>query len=202
MERLGHHTLARAVLSGDEHVGFGRSDASDDLQHRLHRPRLADQERPGFAPQQEVLLFELSPLSQRPAQFDLRPQDCQKALVLPRLGDEIAGPATHGLHRQLDAAPGGHDHDGQGAVDLLDLEQKVKALLSRGAAANVVQVQQRDVEVMLGHSAKNLRRRAGRLDPVALGLQQQTQRPQHIGLVVTNQNPRTAISRIAHDAAL
>jgi hypothetical protein len=29
--------FARAVLAGDEHVGVRRTDAGDDLQHRLHR---------------------------------------------------------------------------------------------------------------------------------------------------------------------
>ena len=36
VERPGDHSFAGAVLAGDQHVGVGRADARDQLQHRLH----------------------------------------------------------------------------------------------------------------------------------------------------------------------
>ena len=46
-------------------------------------------------------------------QFDLRAQDGQQALVLPRLLDEVARAAAHGFDRQSDVAPRRHDDDRQ-----------------------------------------------------------------------------------------
>src|SRR2546421_212523 len=68
--------------------------------------------------------------SESPAQVDLRSQDGEQAVVFPGLGDEIAGAATHGLDRQFDAAPSGHDHHGHGAVEHLDAREQVESFLA------------------------------------------------------------------------
>ena len=114
VNRLRDRALAGAVLAGDEHVGFRRADARDQLEHRPHRRRFGDEHRPDVRLERAVLGFEPLLAAQRARQLDLRAHDRQQPRVLPRLLDEVARAAAHGLDRHLDAAPGGHHDDRQG----------------------------------------------------------------------------------------
>ena len=86
------------------------------LQHGLHGRRLGDQFRPSFGAQQAVFRFQDFGLLNRPPQFDLGAHNGNQPRILPRLLDKIAGPAAHGLDRQIDIGPSRHDDDAQPAV--------------------------------------------------------------------------------------
>src|SRR5689334_23786212 len=43
VELLGNNFLSRPVLTRNKHVGIRRTDARDQLQHRLHLRRLSDE---------------------------------------------------------------------------------------------------------------------------------------------------------------
>ena len=189
VQGLGHQALAGAVLAGDQDVGVGRTDARDHLQHRLHRRRVRDQVRLPVAAQHQVLGFEPLAAAQRPRQLDLRPHDGQEPRVVPRLLDEVAGAAAHGFDRDVDAAPGGHHHRRQRRVHGPHGVQEVEALLARGRVPGVVQVHQEDVELLVLERGDDAGRRGGGVDLIALALEQQPQRFEHVGLVVGDEQP-------------
>ena len=68
VQRPGDHLFAGAGLAGDQHVGVGRTDPRDQLQHRLHRRRFGDHQRLAFGPQQPVFGFEPLALAKRLAE--------------------------------------------------------------------------------------------------------------------------------------
>ena len=63
-------------------------------------------------------------------QFDLRAQDGQQPLVLPRLLNEVARAPAHSLDRQPDIAPSGHHDHGDIAVERDDLRKQVQTFLA------------------------------------------------------------------------
>ena len=189
VQRLRDQALAGAVLAGDQDVGVGGADARDHLQHRLHRRGVRDQVRLAVAAQHQVLGFEPLAAAQRARQLDLRPHDGQQPRVVPRLLDEVAGAAAHRLDGDVDAAPGGHHHRRQRRVHGPHGVQEVEAFLARGRVAGVVQVHQEDVELLVLERGDDAGRRGGGVDQVALGLEQQPQRLEHVGLVVGDEQP-------------
>jgi len=64
-------------LARDQHIRPRGPDPGNRLEHGPHRPRLGDQARRDFAAKQHILLFELPPLAQSPAQLYLGSQDGQ-----------------------------------------------------------------------------------------------------------------------------
>ena len=129
MQRLRDGALAGAVLAGDQDVGVGRADPRDQLEHRAHRGRLGDQRGAVGALVAQDAVLGLEPLAapQRAGQLDLRANDREHALVVPRLLDEVARAAAHGLDGQFDGAPGGHDDDRQRRVERLELREQRQA---------------------------------------------------------------------------
>ena len=159
VQRLRHHALAGAVLAGDEHVGVGRSDARDHLQHRPHGGGFGDQL--GEVGRARSARFSAS--SRWPRRSAWPSSICvlrmaEQARVVPGLLDEVARAAAHGLHRQVHAAPGGHDDHRQRGVERLDAVQQVEALLAGGGVARVVEVHQDDVEIARLHGLHDARR--------------------------------------------
>ena len=114
----------------------------------------------------------------------------QQPRVLPRLLHEVAGAAAHRFDRHFDAAPGGHDDDRQRRIVRAQLRQQVEPFLARGRVARVVEVHQHRVELVAVDRLENRRRRSGRLDPVALALEEQPQRLEDIRLIVRDQDAR------------
>ena len=110
--------------------------------------------------------------------------------VVPGLLDEIARAPAHRLDGDLDAAPGRHDDDGQRRVESLDAREQVEAFLARGRIARVVQIDERDVELARLDGREHPGRRRRRLELESLGLEQQPQRFEDIGLVVGDQHAR------------
>ena len=83
-----------------------------------------------FGAQQSGFRFQLLRALQSAMQFDLGAQDGQQAFVLPRLLNEVARAAAHGLDRQSHVAPGRHDDDRNAAVEGDDLREQVETFLS------------------------------------------------------------------------
>ena len=58
MQDLGNNSLARPVLTGDQHIGIRWAYTRNDLKYRLHGCRLCDQLRLSFTSQKLVFGFE------------------------------------------------------------------------------------------------------------------------------------------------
>ena len=194
VQRLRDQALAGAVLAGDEDVGVRRADARDDVEHRPHRRRFGEQRRVPVGHQRLVRRFELPPAPDRAAQLGLRPHDRQQPLVVPRLLDEVARAAAHRLDRHVDRSPRRHHDNRQRFVGRVNPLQQVEPFFAGRRVARVVEVHQDDVVVLELHRAKQLLRRRRRVDDVALRLQQQAQRLEHIGLIVADQDARRRLA--------
>ena len=79
---------------------------------------------------QAALGFEMFFVAQRATGFDLSPQGADELGIFPRLENEIADAAPHRFDGQLDAAPGGHDDDGQRIIERPHSVQQVKPFLT------------------------------------------------------------------------
>jgi hypothetical protein len=132
----------------NQDVGLRRPDARDQLEHRPHRHRLGDQHRTDVGLEPLVLGFEPLLAPERPRQLDLRANDGEQPRVFPRLLHEVARASPHRLDGDVDAAPGGHDDDGEGRVVGADVRQQVEAFAARRRVARVVQIHQHGVEVV------------------------------------------------------
>ncbi len=86
--------------------------------------------------------------------------DADHAIVVPGLLDEIAGPAAHGFHRQIDTAPCGHHHHRGGIALSIQAGQQVEPFFARSGVAGVIEVGQDEVESLCAHGTKQ---RAGRI---------------------------------------
>ena len=190
MESVRHHFLSGAVLAADEHIGVGRADAGDQLEHRPHGFRFPNQRGSGLGAEQAVFRFEPRRAPQGLTQLNLRAQDSQQASIFPGLLYEIARAPAHGLHGERHAAPRRHDHHRKPAVERLNPRQQVQPLLSRSGVARVVQVHQHSVEVARFERGEEVSGRRDRLGLVAFPFQQQAQRLAHVGLIVGDQHAR------------
>ena len=74
----------------------------------------------------EQLVFLLEPAigADGAAELDLVLDDREQARVVPRLGDEIARAAAHGLDGDIDAGPRGHHDDRQGGIGAWSLASR------------------------------------------------------------------------------
>jgi hypothetical protein len=64
VKQLGDDFLAGAVLAGDKHVGVGRANLRDQLQHRLHGRRASHKLRHAFGTEQAILQLQLASAAQ------------------------------------------------------------------------------------------------------------------------------------------
>ena len=190
MQRLRHQPLAGAVFARDQDIGVRRADARNHIEHRLHGGRLRDQAGKLPRAQQLILGFQNLPFAQRASQLDLRSQNRREARVIPRLLDEVAGAAAHSFHSQIHAAPSRHHDHRQRAVERHQPVQQVQPFLSRGGVPRIVQVHDHGVEVARFDGLQNACGGIYGLRLVALSLDQEAQRFQHIRLVVGNQDAR------------
>jgi len=89
MEQLRHHFFAGPVLTGDEHIGVGRTYARHRLQHLTHG--LCSRNELGSAGSAQDTIFGLQPLGSALAamQLHLGAQDAEQTRIFPRLLDEI-----------------------------------------------------------------------------------------------------------------
>ena len=77
---------------------------------------------------------------------------------------------------------------GSVGVERLELGDELEALAAGRRVARVVQVEQHRVEVARCERREHRRRRAGRLDLVALALEQQAERLEDVGLIVGDED--------------
>ena len=84
-------------------------------------------------------------------QIHLRANNAQQAMVVPGLLDEIARAAPHGLDGDFHAAPRGHHHDWQCAVQPAARWRAGQCLPGPRWCRVVVQVHQHDVEFVALH---------------------------------------------------
>ena len=74
--------------------------------------------------------FQVLSALQSAMQFDLGTQDGQQAFVLPRLLNEVARAAAHGLDRQSNVAPGRHHDHRDAAIEGHDLGEQIQPFLT------------------------------------------------------------------------
>ena len=182
-------SLPGTVFAGDEHVGVGRPDLRDQLEHRLHGGRAGHKLRHAFGAKQAVLEFQLAGAAQRLAQFGVDAHQRDQPLVFPRLLDEVARAALDGLDRQVDIAPGGHHDHRQPRIELLDARQQIQALLAGGGVARVVQVDEQHIVVALAQRFKQQLGRAHAVHADPLRGEQQLDGLEDVRLIVGDQNP-------------
>ena len=187
VKRLRHEALARAVLACDEHVGVGRADAIDHLQHRAHRGRLGDERGAALGGRTRLRLQASGP-AQRPSELHLRAQDREQPLVVPGLLDEVAGAAAHRLDRDVHRAPRRHDDDRKDGVGGMDLPEQLEPFLARRRVARVVEVDQHHVVVTLAERGERRRRRLDGVDLITLPLEQQAEGFEDIALIVGDED--------------
>ena len=188
VDGLRNQPFARPVLARDQNVCVGRRDPGNDLQHGTHSGRFRNDVRRVPA-QQLIRRFEPAPLPQRAPQFDLSPHDRQEPVIVPRLWNEIARPAFHRFHRQIDCRPRRHHHDRQRAVERLDFRDYLEPFLSGSRVPRVIQVHDQKRVILLFERLKNARERRDRVGLMSFALEQNAQRLQHIVLVVRDQDP-------------
>ena len=195
MQMPGDDPLAGTVLTGNEYVRIRRTDAVNELQHRLHRSGIGNELRRVLL---EELVLALEPVSatKRLAELDLSPQNAEKTRVVPRLLHEVARAGTHRLERELDAPPRGHDHDRKRVVDVVQSLEQVETLATRSRVACVVQVHQQQIEVLAFDRFDDGIRIVDRFGAVAFCFQQEPQRFAHVGLVVGNEDPWTHAAHV------
>ncbi len=194
VQSLRDDLFAGAMFAGDQYVGVRRTDAGDGLQHGLHGGRGGDEFGPAFGAQQSGFGFQLLGALQGAMQFDLGAQDCQQALVLPGLLDEVASAAAHGFDRKSNVAPGRHDDDWNVAVEGDDFRKQVETFLAGGGVARVIQVDEDGVVELAGQSFANGRGRLCGIDHEAGGTQQQLDRFQNVRLIVGRQDAAGALA--------
>ncbi len=186
---LRDNFLAGSVLAQDKNVGIRRRDARDRLHHALHGGRRGDEVGTILRLQQPVLSFEMLRLLQSAIEFDLGANDGDQALVVPRLLDEIASAAPHGLDGELHVGPRGHHDHRQIAVDADNLGKQRETFLPGGGIARVVQVDEHGVVVVERQRLAHQGGRAGRIDLVSLSGQQQLDGVEDVLLIVGGQHP-------------
>jgi hypothetical protein len=181
VDRPGDDLLASPALAGDEHRAPAVGDLADQGEDLPHRGARAEQiaERGGLvdrAAQPPVLLLE------RTALEGLLEHDQQRVL-LERLGEVVAGARTHRLDRRVDAAEGGHQHDGGVGPAVADLAEQ----LDPGAARHA-DVREHDLAVAVGQPLERLVGGGRRHRVDALVLEEGDDHVAHGGVVVDHQH--------------
>src|SRR6185312_16019139 len=140
-----------------------------------------------------VLLFFLFAeplLPEHAGTLNLLAKHAQQLRVVPGLLDKVARAAMHGLDRKLNRAPGGHDDYGPCAVNGQSLRHQLQAFTAGRGVTAVVQVEQRGVKVTVAECLQRVFRALYKLGFVAIALEQQMQRHDHVRLVFSHQNAR------------
>ena len=147
----------------------------------------------------ELALLPLVPPPCRACLGDFPLEDLQERDVLPRLLDEALGAPAHRFYRRVDAAPAGHDDDGEGGIVGADARNELEPFAAGGRVARVVQVHEQQVELLGAEPFHDRVRRGDELRQVSLAGQQPAQGFEHVRLVVGDENaPRTGLGLLWH----
>ncbi len=125
-------------------------------------------------------------------EIDLRAQDGEQASVVPGLLNKVLRTAAHGFDGDFDVGPRGHDDDRHLGIVSFDLGEQIEAFLARGGVARVVEV---DEQRVVGAGFEGLQHHEGgaRLfDAKAFGFEQELERVEDVGLVVSDEKRRLA----------
>ena len=198
VQEAGDEALPGAVLARDEDGGVGGADALDQVQDGLHRPGLGHEGGKPFPAKQGVLGLEPKRPAHGRGELQLGTQRGQQPDVLPGLLDEVLRPPAHRLDRQLDAPPGGHDHDGDGRRHLLEPLQEVQPLAARGRVAAVVHVDEDEIRRLGLHGGERGCRCPGGVHLEAFRLEQQAKALPDVGLVVGDEDACGQAGSIDH----
>ena len=193
MQRLRDQSFARAVFACDQNVRVRRRDPRNHFNHRPHGRRFRDQVRRAAA-QQLVRRFEPTAFAKRTSELDLRAHNREQAVVVPRLRHKIARAAFHRFDRQIDRRPGRHHDDRQRVVDLLKFRDHFEPFLARSRVARVIQVHHEQRVIFFLERVEDSGRRRDRVDLITGALKQNSQRFQHVGLIVRDQNSAHAFT--------
>jgi len=128
VERARDDLLAGSALAGDEDATPRVGDPSQQREDLAHRHALPEQvpERPGLVDrpaQPDVLLLEASVL-------EGATEDGKYFIALERLGHVVESAGVHGFDRRVDAAEGGHQHDGSRGQRGAQLAQQFQPALA------------------------------------------------------------------------
>ena len=126
--------------------------------------------------------------------LDLRPQNRKQPFVLPRLLKEVAGPAAHGFHCQVNIGPGRHHDDGRRVVHGNDLRKEVEAFPTGSCIPRVVQINKEGIVGAGGQCLPNQGRGSRRLDFVSLRAQEKIDGFENMLLVVRSQDTGTDLA--------
>src|SRR6267154_3158808 len=170
MQGLRDDFFTSAVLSSDENIGVGRSDARNQLKDRLHGCGFGDQSGARFGAKQAILRFETRSMAQSLPKIDLSTQDAQEPGVFPGLLQKVACATTHCFNSDFYAAPGSHHDDGKTTVNHLDSAEEIQSFLPRGSISSVVQVHQYSIEFAVLDCGKSFGGRSGGLRFIAFVL--------------------------------
>jgi len=178
----------RRGLPGDGHF------PAVNLRNLLRQQPLLNAERLG---QLAALRGILAP--PRASRGDFASQRREQLAVVPRLLHEVADAPPHRFDGEIDAAPAGHDDDGQEPIVILHARQEVDPFAPRRRVAGVIEIHQDEIERA---RAQRRDRRLGRGDRVVFdprAFEQETQRVQQVGLIVGDQDPRRRVAGDWHD---
>ena len=187
MQGSCNQSLASSIFASDQYVRFGGTNARDEFDDRPHPRGFRDQVGCGAA-QELVLRFELLTFAQRARQFDLRPNNAEEPIVVPRLRDKIARAAFHRFHRQIDRCPSRHYDKGQGVIDRLDPRDYIESLLTGSGIARVIEIHHQERIIAFFERIQHGPERSRGLCLIAFAFQQDAQRLEHIALVIGNQD--------------
>ena len=141
-----------------------------------------------FATQEPVFGLEFFRAPQGRPQFELVLNGGEQARIVPRFEDEILGAFFHRLDGEFHAAPGGHHHDGQVVVEVLESFEKVQTFLAGGGVPRIIHVHQRQIELRFGHRPQRCLRRIGGLGLTTFAFEKKLERRQNIRLIIHNQD--------------
>ncbi len=119
MQRARHQFLARARLAGNQHGRMRLREPSDGAEHLLHRRRLPEDFRRGFADFDGAFLLH--------ALFHCAADEFHRVIDVERLGQILVGAALKRADRAFEIGIRRHDDDRQVRVVLLRFLQQLEA---------------------------------------------------------------------------
>jgi hypothetical protein len=188
MQGARDNFFSGAMLTGDENVGVGRADAGNGIENRLHERSGGNELGTSLGLQQAILGSQPFGALQGAAKVDLGADDGEQARILPGLLDEITGAAAHGLDREFNVRPRGHDNDGNGVVEADNFGKQVEPFLPRGRVSGVVQVDEQGIVEPCGQRIANQRGGSRGLHFISLRTQQEFESFENVLLIVGGQD--------------
>ena len=182
MDGPGRQIFTGARFTGDEHGHVGFRHHLDAFEHALHPGALTDEVLKGFVLLHVLLQAQVFP--EQAAAFQRLFQGEHQVVVFERLGDEVVSAAANGLHRQFDAAVGGHHDHGEPGLFAAQLLQEFEAVHARH-----FHVDQGQINRPLTQQLQRIAAGGGGLHPTAqITFQPAFEQLQQIDFIIDHQN--------------